>query len=71
MIEHIHGVFMNIKLSDHFTYRRVLRFALPSISMTIITFIYSVIDGSFVSNFAGKNVLAAICFIYRNNTRFC
>lgn len=55
---------MNIKLSDHFTYRRVLRFALPSISMTIINSIYSVIDGFFVSNFAGKNALAAICFIY-------
>ena len=55
---------MNIKLSDHFTYRRVLHFALPTIFMTIITSFYSVVDGFFVSNFAGKHALAAISFIY-------
>ena len=55
---------MNIKLSDHFTYRRVLRFALPSIFMMIFTSIYSVVDGFFVSNFSGKNALAAVSFIY-------
>lgn len=55
---------MKIKLSDHFTYRRVLRFALPPIFMTIFTSIYSVVDGFFVSNFAGKNALAAISLIY-------
>ena len=56
--------FMNIKLSDHFTYRRLLRFALPPICMTIFTSIYSVVDGFFVSNYAGKNALAAVSFIY-------
>ena len=55
---------MNIRLSDHFTYRRVLRFALPSIFMTIFTSIYSVVDGFFVSNYAGKNALAAVSLIY-------
>ena len=55
---------MNIKLSDQFTYRRVLRFALPSIFMMIFTSIYSVVDGFFVSNFSGKNALAAVSFIY-------
>lgn len=55
---------MSIKLSDHFTYRRLLHFALPSICMTIFTSIYSVVDGFFVSNYAGKNALAAVSFIY-------
>ncbi|MBQ7564735.1 MAG: MATE family efflux transporter [Lachnospiraceae bacterium] len=55
---------MKIRLSDHFTCRRMLRFALPSIFMTIFTSIYSVVDGYFVSNFAGKNALAAISLIY-------
>ena len=45
---------MKIKLSDHFTLRRLLRFTLPSMVMMIFTSIYSVVDGFFVSNFAGK-----------------
>ena len=55
---------MNIRLSDHFTGRRLLRFALPSIFMTIFTSVYSVVDGFFVSNYAGKNALAAVSLIY-------
>ena len=51
---------MAIKLSDHFTYGRLVRFALPSIAMMIFTSIYSVVDGLFVSNFAGKEALAAV-----------
>lgn len=36
---------MNIKLSDHFDYKRLLRFALPSIIMMIFTSIYCIVDG--------------------------
>lgn len=49
-----------IKLSDHFTYRRLLRFTLPCIVMMIVTSIYSIVDGFFVSNFVGKNAFAAV-----------
>ena len=52
-----------IKLSDHFSYRRLLRFTLPSIIMMLFTSIYGVVDGLFVSNFAGKTPFAAINFI--------
>ena len=45
---------MKIQLSDHFTYKRLLRFTLPSIAMMIFTSIYGVVDGIFVSNYAGK-----------------
>lgn len=45
---------MHIQLSDHFTYRKLLRFTLPSIVMMIFTSIYSVVDGFFVSNFVGR-----------------
>ena len=45
---------MSIKLSDHFTYSKLLRFTLPSIAMMLFTSIYGVVDGFFVSNFAGK-----------------
>ena len=54
---------MNIQLSDHFTYRRLLRFTLPSIVMMIFTSIYGVVDGFFVSNYVGKTPFAAVNFI--------
>lgn len=54
---------MRIQLSDHFTYRRLLRFVLPSIVMMVFTSIYIVVDGLFVSNFVGKTPFAAINLI--------
>lgn len=55
---------MTIKLSDHFTYKRLFRFVLPSILMMVVTSIYSVIDGFFVSNFVGKTAFASINLIW-------
>lgn len=54
---------MKIKLSDHFTYTRLFRFVLPSIAMMIFTSIYGVVDGFFVSNYAGKMEFAAVNLI--------
>ena len=54
---------MKIKLSDHFTYSKLLRFVFPSIIMMIFTSIYGVVDGLFVSNFAGKTAFASINLI--------
>lgn len=54
---------MKIKLSDHFTYGRLFRFVLPSIAMMIFTSIYGVVDGFFVSNYAGKVEFAAVNLI--------
>ncbi|MBP3475109.1 MAG: MATE family efflux transporter [Lachnospiraceae bacterium] len=54
---------MNIQLSDHFNYKRLLRFSLPSIVMMIFTSVYGVVDGFFVSNFVGKTPFAAVNFI--------
>ena len=51
---------MRIQLSDHFTYKKLLRFVLPSIVMTVFTSLYSIVDGFFVSNYAGKTAFAAI-----------
>ena len=53
-----------IQLSDHFTYGRLIRFTLPSIGMMIFMSIYGVVDGFFVSNYAGKTPFAAINLIY-------
>ena len=49
-----------ISISDHFGYRKLLRFTLPSIATMIFTSIYSVVDGVFVSNFVGKTPFAAV-----------
>ena len=53
-----------IQLSDHFTYGRLLRFTLPSIVMMVFTSIYTVVDGFFISNFAGKTAFASLNLIY-------
>jgi putative MATE family efflux protein len=55
---------MDIRLSDHFTYKRLLRFTLPSITMMVFSSIYGVVDGFFVSNYVGKTPFAAVNFIY-------
>lgn len=55
---------MHIQLSDHFTYKKLLRFTAPSILMMIFTSIYGVVDGFFVSNYVGKTAFAALNFIY-------
>lgn len=54
---------MQIQLSDHFTYKKLIRFVLPSVMMMIFTSIYGVVDGLFVSNFVGKTPFAAINLI--------
>ncbi len=55
---------MRIQLSDHFSYRKLFRFTLPSIIMMVFTSIYGVVDGFFVSNLVGKTEFAALNFIY-------
>ncbi len=54
---------MNIQLSDHFSYKKLLRFTFPSIIMLVFTSIYGVVDGFFVSNFVGKTAFTAVNFI--------
>ncbi len=49
-----------IQLSDHFTYRKLFRFTLPSIVMMVFTSIYGVVDGYFISNYAGKTAFASV-----------
>ncbi len=52
-----------IQLSEHFSYRKLIRFIFPSIVMMIFTSIYSVVDGIFVSNFVGKTPFASVNLI--------
>ena len=55
---------MKIQLSDHFTLGKLFRFTVPSIVMMIVTSIYGVVDGLFVSNYVGKTPFAAVNFIF-------
>ena len=55
---------MKIRLSDHFTYPKLIRFVLPSVGMMLFTSIYSVVDGFFVSNFVGDTPFAALNLIW-------
>lgn len=59
----VYTVTMRIQLSDHFTYGKLIKFTLPSMAMMVISSIYGVIDGFFVSNFAGKTPFAAVNLI--------
>lgn len=54
---------MAIQLSNHFTYKRLFRFVIPSIVMMVFTSIYGVVDGLFVSNYIGKTPFAAVNLI--------
>ena len=54
---------MQIQLSDHFDFKKLFRFTLPSVVMMVFTSIYGVVDGFFVSNFVGKTPFAAVNFI--------
>lgn len=53
-----------IQISEHFTYKKLLRYTFPSIVMMVFTSIYGVVDGLFISNFTGKTAFAAVNFIY-------
>lgn len=55
---------MRIGLSEHFTYKKLLKFVAPSIIMMVFLSVYSVVDGLFVSNFVGSDAVAAINYIF-------
>lgn len=54
---------MKIQLSEHFSYKKLLKFTLPSILMMVFTSIYGIVDGFFVSNFVGENPFASVNFV--------
>ncbi len=55
---------MDIRISDHFTYGRLIRYTAPTAAMMVCTSVYGVVDGLFVSNFVGKEPFAALNLIY-------
>ena len=51
---------MAIHISEHFTFKKLFKFVLPSVFMMVVTSVYVVVDGLFVSNFVGKTPFAAL-----------
>ena len=60
---------MNIQLSEHFSYQKLIRFTIPTIVMMIFTSIYGVVDGIFVSNCVGSEAFAAVNLIRSEERR--
>ena len=54
---------MSVQLSEHFTYKKLVRFCLPTIAMMLCTSLYGIVDGYFVSNYVGKTAFAAVNLI--------
>lgn len=54
---------MKIQLSEHFTYKKLIKFTIPTIIMMIFTSIYGVVDGIFVSNCVGSDAFASVNLI--------
>ena len=55
---------MRISLSEHFNYKKLLRFTIPTIAMMIFVSIYGVVDGLFISNFVGDVAFTSINIIF-------
>lgn len=54
---------MRIQLSEHFTYKKLLRFTFPSMVMMIVSSLYMIVDGIFVSNLVGDVAFSAVNII--------
>lgn len=55
---------MAVRLSDHFTFKKLLKAVVAPILMMVFTSIYSIIDGLFVSNFVGDSAFAGLNIIF-------
>ena len=55
---------MKIELAGSYGYGRMIRSSVPSILMMLITSVYGIVDGLFVSNFAGTTAFAAINLVW-------
>lgn len=55
---------MNVDLSGHYGYGRILRTMIPSVVMVVVASVYSIVDGFFVSNLVGATPFAAINLIW-------
>lgn len=55
---------MAVRLSDHFTIKKLLKAVIAPILMMVFTSIYSIVDGLFISNFVGDSAFAGLNIIF-------
>lgn len=55
---------MEVELSGHYGYRRIIRTMTPMVAMMVVISIYSIVDGLFISNFAGNDAFAGMNLIW-------
>jgi putative MATE family efflux protein len=51
-------------MEGHYGYRRILKEMWPMVLMLMVTSVYSIVDGWFISNFAGSTAFAAMNIIW-------
>lgn len=55
---------MENALHGHYGYRRILKAMWPMVLMLMVTSVYSIVDGWFISNYAGSTAFAAMNIIW-------
>lgn len=55
---------MTIELSGHYGYGRLIKATLPMALMMIVVSVYSIVDGYFISNWAGSDAFAGMNLIW-------
>ena len=55
---------MKNRLDQDFTLGGLLRFALPTTIMMLVTSLYTIVDGVFVSRFVSTNALSSVNIVY-------
>ncbi len=55
---------MTVHLEEHLTFKKIFIASYASILMMVFTSIYSIVDGVFISNFAGNNAFAGLNLVF-------
>ncbi len=55
---------MQVRLSEHFTYKKLFNAVIPTISMMVCISVYSIVDGFFISNFVGESAFTGVNLIF-------
>ena len=55
---------MHVALSEHFTYKNIVKITISPILMMIFTSLYTIVDGYFLSNYAGLDAYAGVNVIF-------
>ncbi len=54
----------HVSLSEHFTYGKILKIVIGPVLMMIFSSFYSVVDGIFLSNYAGEGAFSGVNLIF-------